>query len=120
VPSDAEWNKLVKCIDPSADTVCNECTQSTTAGGAIKETGITHWLTPNFGATNISGFSALGSGWIGDNGIFYFTKQSTAWWTSTAYPISAAKARYLSFSSADLGRGSTHETAGFSVRLVKD
>jgi len=32
------------------------------AGGPLKETGTSHWNTPNTGATNTSGFTALGGG----------------------------------------------------------
>jgi uncharacterized protein (TIGR02145 family) len=31
IPSNAEWNILVKCIDPAADTTCSVCSQSTIA-----------------------------------------------------------------------------------------
>jgi uncharacterized protein (TIGR02145 family) len=40
------------------------------AGGKLKETGLTHWNTPNLGATNEVGFTAVGSGWRAHEGSF--------------------------------------------------
>ena len=43
VPTDAEWTTLSTSLGGDA-----------AAGGAMKETGTTHWTTPNTGATNCS------------------------------------------------------------------
>src|ERR1035437_4904310 len=51
VPSDAEWTTLSTCLGGNA-----------VAGGAMKETGTTHWTSPNTGATNSSGFTGLPGG----------------------------------------------------------
>lgn len=60
VPSPVEFVTLMCYIDP---TVCsNSEIRSTVAGGLLKETGTSHWFTPNTGATNTYGFNARGSG----------------------------------------------------------
>lgn len=51
VPSDAEWQTLVDYLGGDA-----------VAGGKMKEAGTTHWASPNTGATNESGFTALPGG----------------------------------------------------------
>jgi len=45
------------------------------AGGALKSTSLTDWNTPNVGATNSSGFTAIGSGYRGQNGLDYEIKK---------------------------------------------
>ena len=62
VPNDNEWQKLIKYLDPNADTTCIGCAQSSVAGGYLKETGITHWQNPNSGASNTTNFTGLPAG----------------------------------------------------------
>src|SRR5512145_1954894 len=53
-------------------------------GGALKETGTTHWNTPNTGATNIYNFNAYGAGNRDRNSSVYTGLKITGtWWTST-------------------------------------
>jgi uncharacterized protein (TIGR02145 family) len=61
VPTDGEFTKLVKYLDPMADSLSNwNQLQSFTAGGALKS--IQYWNSPNIGGTNSSGFSAVPGG----------------------------------------------------------
>jgi uncharacterized protein (TIGR02145 family) len=54
------------------------------AGGKMKETGIAHWKSPNTGATNESGFTALpgGGGNRSINGNFDGIGEVGGWWSS--------------------------------------
>ena len=86
VPSDGEWNQLVKCIDPNADTTCLNCIQSPIAGGKLKEVGTSHWMDPNIGASNDYQFTALPGGGriINSNNDFYSKGEVISIWTSTS------------------------------------
>jgi uncharacterized protein (TIGR02145 family) len=54
VPTDDDWNTLVAHLGGPE-----------VAGGKMKEAGTDHWESPNTGATNESGFTALGRGYWG-------------------------------------------------------
>ena len=73
VPSDAEWITLKSYL--GGEDV---------AGGKLKEAGTNHWDSPNTGATNDSGFSALAAGkrdyYIGD---FKEMGTTTMFWSAT-------------------------------------
>ena len=121
VPSNVDWRKLIKCIDPNADTTVLGI-QSLIAGGAMKETGTTHWSSPNTGATNSSGFSGLPSGFREyNNGPFYQVDVAGYWWSSIQNSSSLACALDLGFSSAQVDINCSFvKTDGLSVRVVKD
>lgn len=61
IPTDSDWCILVSGMDSTVN-----CSQigftGTHAGGLLKEDGTAHWLPPNTGATNQSGFSGLPGG----------------------------------------------------------
>jgi len=118
IPSDGEWNNLVKYLDASADTTCQLCIQSSIAGAALKS--ITGWNTPNTGATNSSGFTGLPGGCRYLNGTFLSIGSDGNWWSSKEFDSSSAWYRGLNYNNSNVDRGSFIKTLGFSVRCVKD
>ncbi len=117
VPTDGEWNKIVKFLEPSADTTLSGW-QNTTVGGMLKST--TNWNSPNTGATNSSGFGALPGGRRFSSGYFSNVGNFGYWWSSTESNASFAWYRYLSSTSLDIHRFNFNKVVGFSVRLIKD
>ena len=120
IPTDAEWNKLVKCLDQNADTTTiSAVSQSQIAGSKIKSTGIELWENPNV-ATNSSGFSALPGGYR-VYGSFSALKLAAVWWTSTEYSNQIAWDRDILNSSGVINRrGLGWKNNGCSVRCIKD
>ena len=70
LPSDTEWSTLTTYL--GGDDV---------AGGKLKSTST--WASPNIGATNSSGFTALPGGLTYNNGSFFGIKEDGYWWSST-------------------------------------
>jgi uncharacterized protein (TIGR02145 family) len=123
IPSDAEWNKMVKYLDADVDTTCAGCGLSLIAGGVMKS--ITGWNAPNTGATNISGFAGFPGGQRVNvrflfNGYFYNIGKVGFWWSSTDDGGSNAWIRYLDYQSSSVTVFSDDKSFGFSVRCVKD
>ena len=111
VPTNAEWTTLTDYLGGEG-----------IAGGKLKESGSSHWYSPNYGATNITGFTALPGGYRYDSvGIFYYVEYNVHWWTSTARNASFAWYRALYYNGSNVDRYSDfHEPYGFSVRCVRD
>ncbi len=110
VPTDEDWQTLIEFLGGAEN-----------AGGKMKETGTGHWNSPNNGATNESGFTALPSGQRDFNGgYFEVMGYSTAYWSTTSTYSGSAWTRRLDYNDVHIGRNSSMYTAGISVRLVKD
>jgi uncharacterized protein (TIGR02145 family) len=122
VPTDGEWNRLVKHLDPNADTTIFG-TQSTTAGGVLKSTATQPtpggWTQPNTGATNSSGFSAGPGGLRYFNGVFYDVGTNGFCWSS-AFSGTDALRRTLNYNNGNSSRDFNGRTVGFSVRCLRD
>lgn len=109
VPSDAEWTILSDFLGGIS-----------IAGGKLKETGVTDWESPNTGATNEAGFSALPGGFRDIFGSFSSIGLYFIGWSSTGYDSQNAYYRNISFDRNSVLRLSIPKEAGFSVRCVRD
>ena len=113
VPTDEEFTTLVNYV--GGDKL---------AGGRLKEAGTTHWNTPNTGAMNNSGFSALPGGgrydFYTDKGMFYDLSYYGYYWTSTSSTSTLAYSRDMGYNVEICYRGQNHKHDGESVRCIKD
>jgi uncharacterized protein (TIGR02145 family) len=124
VPTDSDWNKLIKSIHSGADTT-GTSTQSTTAGGKMKSTGNNTagtglWTSPNTGADNTSGFTALPGGYRTSAGSFSSISNSAFFWSATENVSLNAWYRYLFPSSSSVSRNYATKSNGVSVRCLRD
>jgi uncharacterized protein (TIGR02145 family) len=119
VPSDGEYCTLTTFLDSTVN--CSSTFWSgTNAGGKMKSTsGL--WSSPNNGATNSSGFSALPCGFRVISGNFNYIGENPAFWSSSAESSSIdAFYRSLYYSISNIGRGNYPKDTGFSIRCLKD
>lgn len=113
VPSDAEWTTLTTFLGGQD-----------LAGGKMKETGTTHWLSPNTDATNSSVFTGLPGGFRTADGIFTGYGLSMLgvygdWW-SLSSSTDSAYSYILNYSNGNASGGYGPKLEGFSVRCLKD
>jgi uncharacterized protein (TIGR02145 family) len=91
------------------------------AGGKLKETGTTHWLAPNTGATNESGFTAVPGGYRNYDGSFKNIGIAVYWWSSTEYSTNYAWYRMIAYDNGGLGLNKDNsKNTGFSIRCLRD
>jgi uncharacterized protein (TIGR02145 family) len=112
VPTDAEWHQLVLFLDPNATQGEDE---SLIAGAKLKESGTAHWTSPNTGATNESGFTALPGGYRAPNG-FALKGSNGYYWTFGDMTIM----RLLYNGTNLVTRTWEYSEMGHSVRCLKD
>jgi len=109
LPTDDEWTALTTFLGGQS-----------VAGGKMKEAGTAQWLSPNTGATNESGFSALPGGYRYNNGVFYNIGINGFWWSSTEHSTIDAWRRALGYSYSHISRNYSGLEYGISVRCVRD
>ncbi len=128
IPTHHEWTTLERtiCTSGTCDTDFPYDTttwgwRGTNEGGKLKEACTTHWYSPNTGATNSSGFTALPGGFRFDgDGLFSYMGNSAYFWSATDNSTDFAWGRDLYDGSADVDRGNAYKTDGLSVRCLKD
>lgn len=111
IPSETEWDVLDDYLGGY-----------NSSGGPMKEAGILHWVSPNTGATNLSGFTGIASGYSDYQSS---TPGHSLWthnyiWSSTEYGTDYARRRLLLYFNAKSNPYYDLKWLGFSVRCVKD
>ena len=105
VPSDSDWTTLIVFLGGNS-----------VAGGKLKETGTTHWNSPNTGATDEFGFKYLPGGLRDTYGAIYSIGTVGDYWGTT--PVFST-----GIFNNSIEIGTTHsgfKNEGISVRCLKD
>jgi uncharacterized protein (TIGR02145 family) len=125
LPSMAEWT-----------TLTDNTGGDKSAGNKLKEAGPKHWSSPNEGATNTSGFTALPGGWRQEDGQFTSINIRGDWWTTDIKTITMTSTKtttnyyggivmsgdpdYPLELNSSVDVSSNNKEAGLSVRCVKN
>jgi len=109
VPTDSEWTTLTNYLG-GLDV----------AGGKLKETGTAHWKSPNAGATNETGFTALPGGYRHSGGLFIDIFLIGRWHSAAENNVSNSWTRIMSYKGGKLERYISKEKYGYSVRCIRD
>lgn len=107
IPADNEWTTLIDYLGGEY-----------VAGGKMKENGTVHWNSPNTGATNESGFTAIPGG---RNTSGNFSKLTIgAYFHSSSGDANSAWFRSIYFDEEYVSRYAIDKNFGVSVRCLKD
>lgn len=116
IPYFSDWLKLMDYL--GGDSI---------AGGKLKETGTKHWRSPNYGASNETGFTALPGGMragyhpiIHSYGFFGYILSYGLWWTASEAINDNAMYILMSDFSNSTSYGYRSKEDGLSVRCIKD
>jgi uncharacterized protein (TIGR02145 family) len=115
VPSDSDWNKLVKSIDSGSDTTAITI-QSTAAGIKLKSS--TLWSAKP--GTEPNGFSAPPGGGRHDGGYYVNVTTNAFFWGATAADSVRAWVRNLTMYDENVYRYGFNKAFGGSVRCLRD
>ncbi|MFN8254884.1 MAG: fibrobacter succinogenes major paralogous domain-containing protein [Bacteroidales bacterium] len=110
IPTDSEWETLTIYLGGS-----------NIAGGKLKEEGTANWISPNAGADNSSGFTALpgGNRYFVD-GAFVGIGTTCYLWSSVDYDIKSAANWGLYYGDSIAYRLYSRKSCGYSVRCLKN
>jgi len=111
IPSDDDWTVLTDYLGDRS-----------IAGGKLKEIGTVHWISPNTGATNETGFSAIPGGYRYPTGQVDFIGYYFWCWSGTEFSSDPAMANmwYVHNSDSGIYYGPMSKYWGFTVRCIKD
>lgn len=108
IPNDAEWTTLTTYLGGES-----------LAGGKMKHTDSTIWISPNTGATNESGFSGIPAG-VNRNNSYSFKGSCGYWWSFSEFGSEYAWGRYLFNHNTKISRNYYDKKYGLSIRCLSD
>ena len=124
VPSNVEWTILSEYLggkeieEKMFGGFVSRYTLS--AGGKMKSTGTQYWKSPNAGATNSSGFSALPGGGRTKIGDFHEIGSAGNWWGFSQAKADEDWARSIYYDASGVNRHWVDKGSGFSVRCLRE
>jgi uncharacterized protein (TIGR02145 family) len=116
IPSDDEYTTLTDYLGGES-----------VSGGKMKEAGTEHWDSPNTGATNESGFTALPGGWRYDNsggadniGNYSAMGTNGSYWTTFNSGDGIARRLSTDYDRENTTQDDPTKSSGFQVRCLAD
>lgn len=110
IPSSQDWKTLIRYLGGES-----------LAGGKIKYTGSNGWATPNVGADNSSGFTALPGGYFDYMAQRWHNQYSNGYfWSSETITKSTAVAMMVSSDRGDLDLYEEFMPSALSVRCIRN
>jgi uncharacterized protein (TIGR02145 family) len=111
IPTDGEWTTFTNYLGGQG-----------VSGGKMKSRGTAYWKSPNEGATNESGFSALPGGYrgYGGGGSFVIIRRTAVFWSATEGDFNNAWNRFLYDNTGYVNRFNYYKSVGASVRCLRD
>lgn len=109
IPTDAEWTTLTDSLGGASVT-----------NPKLREVGTCHWFTPNAGATDEVGFTALPGGIRLYDYQFINITGNAMFWTATEYDTVNAWFRSLYVTNSFVQRSRDYKSNGRSVRVIKN
>lgn len=109
LPSVDEWTTLINYLGGELE-----------AGGKLKESGVSHWISPNTNATNLSEFSALPGGGRDCGSSFVSLGQKCHLWSNKTPSGGWVTGIYLDYNSGKASIGSGFDCNASYIRCIKD
>ncbi len=114
LPSDADWNVLMKFVNPS-------CSDNKDCAGAGTKLKATSGWNKNGNGTDAFGFSALPGGYGGSDGSFSSVGDYGYWWSASEDDSNGAYDRIMYYISEDAGYNYYRGKSSLqSVRCLQD
>jgi len=109
LPSNSEWKTLINHLGGASEFETK-----------VKQTGTEHWFKPNKKANNLSGFTALPSGYRNIKNHFYARGEASVFWTSSKIHPLEAWSIWIDQDESHFNENTNKLNYGFSVRCVKN
>ena len=104
-----DWNTLINYLGGTG-----------VAGGKLKESGNSHWISANSDASNAFNFSALPSGLRDNHGNYTQQGETTEWWIPKEYDSIVAWFTQIADGTSIQVSGFGQKNFGLSIRCIRE